>query len=129
MFFVALSAIFFHFFIKATLPSLFYLPIAYGQLAAYLAGFAPADGIGQFKLGNAEVFKQVPDVRMVVNGQHDFSFTLTHYFGQQLILRPIKSTVVACSLPIRRIGVEEGVLAVVSLETTLPRLILDKYPA
>ena len=47
MFFVALSAIFFHFFIKATLPSLFYLPIAYGQLAACLAGFAPADGIGQ----------------------------------------------------------------------------------
>ena len=74
LFFVALSAIFFHFFIKATLPSLFYLPIAYGQLAACLAGFAPADGIGQFKLGNAEVFEQVPDVRMVVNGQHDFSF-------------------------------------------------------
>jgi hypothetical protein len=71
LFFVALSATFFHFFIKATLPSLFYLPIAYGQLAACLAGFAPADGIGQFKLGNAEVFEQVPDVRMVVNGQHD----------------------------------------------------------
>lgn len=76
-------------------------------------------------------FKQFAetDFAIVDNGQHNFSFTLTHYFGQQLILRPIKSTVVACSLPIRRIGVEEGVLAVVSLETTLPLLILDKYPA
>jgi hypothetical protein len=70
-------------FTKATLLSLFILPIAYGHLAACLAGFAPADGIGQFKLVNAEVFEQVPDVRVVVNGQHDFAFTLTHYFGQQ----------------------------------------------
>ena len=53
--------------------------------------------------------------RVVVNGQRDFAFILTHYFGQQLILRPIKSTVVACGLPIRRVGVKEGVLAVVSL--------------
>ena len=44
--------------------------------------------------------------RVVVNGQRDFAFILTHYFGQQLILRPIKSTVVACGLPIRRVGVK-----------------------
>ena len=71
---------------KATIPSLFILPITYDQLAACFTGFVSANRIGKLKRGDAEVFEQLPYIRMVVDRQHEFAIALRHCFGQQLIL-------------------------------------------
>ena len=40
--------------------------------------FVPTDGIGKLESGGAEVFEQLPNAGMVVDGQHDFSFAFHH---------------------------------------------------
>lgn len=52
---------------KATIPSLFILPITYDQLAACFTGFVSANRIGKLKLCDAEVFEQLPYIRMVID--------------------------------------------------------------
>ena len=65
-------------FTKATLLSLFILSVADDQLTAVFLRFVPTDGIGKLESGGAEVFEQLPNAGMVVDGQHDFSFAFHH---------------------------------------------------
>lgn len=53
---------------KATLPSLFILPITYDQFSTGFTSFISSDRISQFKLSDTEIFKQFPDIRVVING-------------------------------------------------------------
>ena len=48
---------------KATLPSLFILPITYDQFSTGFTSFISSDRISQFKLSDTEIFKQFPDIR------------------------------------------------------------------
>ena len=56
LFFVSLFVILFHF-LKATVTSLFILPITYNQLTTCFTSFVSTNCIGKRKLGNPEVFK------------------------------------------------------------------------
>lgn len=87
--------------------------------------FISADRIGKLKAADTEIFKQLENVGVVVDGQHYLAPAACHRFGKALVLRPVECTVVTCQLPIRRVCIKECVLAVVTLEAFFPRLIFD----
>ena len=66
LFFVSLFVTLFHF-LKSDVTVAFILPITYDQLAACFTGFVSANRIGKLKLCDAEVFEQLPYIRMVID--------------------------------------------------------------
>nr|WP_304668227.1 hypothetical protein [Neisseria polysaccharea] len=112
-------------FIKVTVIIAFVLPIADNQFAAGFLRFVPTDGIDKLKAGGSEIFEQLSNIGMVVNRQYNFA--LCHCFCKQLVLHPIKRTGIACCLPIRRVGIEEGMFAVVAFKVPFPRFVFNEY--
>ena len=66
---------------------------------------------------------------MVVNRQQQATLHGAHTRSQRLIVLPRERRFVISRLPIRRIGIKEGVRPVISGQTVLPPFMLDIHPA
>ena len=103
------------------------LIVADKQLAAGAGGFGAADAVGQLQPRDAVGIEQGRDVWVVIDGEHHFTLHAAHGFGQPLVFFPAELLRVADRLPIRRVGIKEGVRPVVAFQAALPRLILNVH--
>lgn len=72
-----------------------------------------------------EPLEDSPNVRMVVDADHDLPFATSHELGDALIVFKGKIHAIACRLPVRRIHVVKGVGTVVALSAVQPRKVLN----
>lgn len=83
------------------------------------------DRVLDAKLVQVEPIEGAPDIRMVVDTDHDLSFARPHGFRHGFVLLEAERHAIAFGLPVRRIHVEKGVGAIVPTDALLPGLILD----
>lgn len=76
--FVALFATLLHFLQKRHFCRFLFYQLQMTSSPLFFLRFVPTDGIGKLESGGAEVFEQLPNAGMVVDGQHDFSFAFHH---------------------------------------------------
>lgn len=72
-----------------------------------------------------EPLEDSPNVRMVVDADHDLPFATSHELGDALIVFKGKIHAIACRLPVRRIHVVKGVCTVVAFCAVQPRQIFN----
>lgn len=72
-----------------------------------------------------EAGEGAPDIRMVVDADHDFTLAPTHEVGHALVLLEREVHTVAGGMPIRRVHIEERVRSIVALGTVEPGQVFD----
>lgn len=72
-----------------------------------------------------EALERFPYVRVVVDADHHLALAAAHGLGQLLVLVEVERHAVAFGLPVRWVGIKEGMRAVVAFQALLPRQVLD----